>query len=277
MTIDQLKQLLRQYNLRPNKTLGQNFLLDDFVLQDIVDASGVKSDEAALEIGPGIATLSERLLQRAKFVLAVEKDPKFLPVLKAVKRNYKNFRFEIADILSFDFQAALRDFPTYRVVANIPYYITGKIIQLFLQSDHKPQSITLLVQKEVAQNIVAQPGQLNLLAISVQLYGEPKLIQAVPARAFFPAPKVDSAIVHIDLSRGPQYKVEDEKKLFRLLRACFAGKRKQLHNTLVNNLRLEKSTVNALLEQVQINPQARPQQLTIEQWLNLADQLKDLI
>lgn len=272
MTVEQLKALLRQYNLRPNKTLGQNFLLDDFVLQDIVDAAQIKPGEAVLEIGPGVATLTQRLVEKAEFVLAIEKDSKFYPLLHRLKKQYKNFDFHIADILAFDFQKTLADYKHYRVVANIPYYITGKIIQIFLQAKHRPQSITLLVQKEVARNIVAKPGQLNLLAISVQLYGEPQLVQQVPARAFYPAPKVDSAVVHIDLSQESKYKITDEKKLFRVLRACFAGKRKQIHNTLVNNLRLEKNAVAALLKKLHIDPQARPQQLTIEQWLELAEQ-----
>jgi 16S rRNA (adenine1518-N6/adenine1519-N6)-dimethyltransferase len=274
MTAEQLKDLLRRYGLKPNKTFGQNFLLDDFVMQDIVDAAGIQSGEAVLEVGPGIATLTERLLARAKFVLAVEKDPKFGPLLRPLQKQHKNFRYEIDDILSFDFQEALAGYPSYRVVANIPYYITGKIIQLFVRAEHKPKSITLLVQKEVARNIAAQPGQLNLLAISVQLYGVPHLVQTVPARAFYPAPKVDSAIVHIDLSGGPRYTVADEKKLFRVLRACFSGKRKQIHNTLVNNLHLEKSAIEALLQKVKIDSQARPQQLTIEQWLRLTEQIK---
>src|SRR5262245_36776001 len=154
MTVEQLKQLLRQNKLAPNKTLGQNFLLDEFVLQDIVDAAGIRPGEAVLEIGPGIATLTQRLLEQADLVLAIEKDPKFLQLLRNLKRAHKNLRYEIADILSFDFQKALQDYQHYRVVANIPYYITGKIIQLFLQAQRKPQSITLLVQKEVAQNIV---------------------------------------------------------------------------------------------------------------------------
>jgi 16S rRNA (adenine1518-N6/adenine1519-N6)-dimethyltransferase len=273
MTLEQLKSLLKKNHLSPNKTFGQNFLIDDFVLQDIVDESGISPAEAALEIGPGIATLTQRLLQKAKFVLAVEKDAKFLSLLKSLKKESKNFRFEIADILSFDFQKELKGYDSYRVVANIPYYITGKIIQLFLRAEHKPLSVTLLVQKEVAQNIVAKPGQLNLLAISVQLYGEPKLIQIVPAKSFYPAPKVDSAIVHIDLSRGPRYQIEDDKNLFRILRACFAGKRKQLHNTLVNNLHLPKEQVTEVLQKLKIDPQARPQQLTIEQWLDLEKHL----
>jgi len=275
MTQEQLKNILHKYRLQPNKTFGQNFLMDDFVLQDMVDAAGIQTGEAVLEVGPGIATLTERLLQKAEVVLAVEKDKKFIPLLRNLQRHHNNFQFEIADILAFDFQKALAEYSRYRVVANIPYYITGKIVQLFVRARHKPQSITLLVQKEVAQNITAQPGQLNLLAISVQLYGEPHLVQTVPAKSFFPAPKVDSAIVHIDLSKGPRYTISDEKKLFRVLRACFSGKRKQIHNTLVNNLRLEKSTVTALLQKVNIDPQARPQQLAIEQWLELTRVIPD--
>ncbi len=274
MTVEQLKDLLRKYRLAPNKTYGQNFLLDDFVLQDMVDAAGIKKGEAVLEVGPGIATLTEHLLPQADLVLAVEKDPKFAPLLRGIQKRHKNFRYEISDILAFNFSEALSDYTLYRVVANIPYYITGKIIQLFVRAKRKPQSITLLVQKEVARNIAAKPGQLNLLAISVQLYGEPRLVQTVPARSFYPAPKVDSAIIHIDLSGGPRYQIPDEKKLFRVLRACFSGKRKQIHNTLVNNLHLEKSAVSTLLQKAKVDPQARPQQLTIDQWLLLTEQIK---
>jgi len=235
----------------------------------MVDASGLSADEAVLEVGPGIATLTNYLADKAKFVLSVEKDAKFGTMLKRFKKEHKNFRYEIADILSFNFQEALKEYPRYRVVANIPYYITGKIIQLFLRAEHKPQSITLLVQNEVAHNISARPGQLNLLAISVQLFGEPRFVQKVPARSFYPAPKVDSAIIHIDLSGGPRYAIADEKKLFRVLRACFAGKRKQIHNTLVNNLQLDKNEVELMLKKIGVSPQARPQQLTIDQWLDL--------
>jgi 16S rRNA (adenine1518-N6/adenine1519-N6)-dimethyltransferase len=274
MTPEQLKILLRQYKLSPNKTYGQNFLLDDFVLQDIVDAAGIQSGEAVLEIGPGIGNLTEKLLERADFVLSIEKDPKFLPRLKALKKDHKNFRFEVADILSFDFQTALKDYPAYRLVANIPYYITGKIIQLFLRAKNKPLSITILVQKEVAQNLAAKPGRLNLLALSTQLYGDAKIIQKVPAKSFYPAPKVDSSIVQIELLPGPRYPDLDEKKLFRILRACFAGKRKQLHNTLINNLGLDREAVSELLARHKISTQARPQELSLDQWVRLSQDIE---
>ena len=162
----------------------------------------------------------------------------------------------------------------YKVVANIPYYITGKIVQLFLQQPHKPESLTLLMQKEVAKNIVAKPGQLNLLAISVQLYGQAKLVSIVPALKFYPKPKVDSAVIHIELYKKPKYKLPDEKKFFRVLRACFAGKRKQIHNTLVNNLGLEKDIVAEVLAKLKIEPRTRPQQLSIQQWVELVDSIE---
>jgi len=164
--------------------------------------------------------------------------------------------------------------PQYKVVANIPYYITGKIVQLFLKQEHKPKSMTLLMQKEVANNIVAKVGQLNLLAISVQLYGDAKLVTKVPAFKFHPAPKVESAVIHIELFSKPKYKLKDEQKFFRVLRACFAGKRKQIHNTLTNNLGLEKTVALQSLENINVDPTARPQQLTIEQWIKLVDSIE---
>lgn len=274
MTVEQLKNTLKRFGWKPNKTYGQNFLLDEFILEDMVDFAGVKKSDAVLEVGPGIGNLTERLLKRAQFVLSVEKDPKFLPILKGLAKRFKNFRYEVADILEFDFQKVLGVAQPYRVVANIPYYITGKIVQLFLQAKHKPVSITILIQKEVAQNLTAQAGDLNLLAISVQLYGHPKLVKIVPAHKFFPAPKVDSAIVHISIPLTPPHQVKDEKKLFRILRACFTGKRKQIHNTLVNNLHLEKMYVAQVLAELQIDPAWRPQQLEIPQWLALTEKLK---
>lgn len=273
MTIETLKSLLRHYHLNPNKTYGQNFLMDETVLEDMIDEAGIIATDTVLEIGPGIGNLTERLLKRAGRVVSIEKDPQFLNVLKALAKDHKDFEYIVGDALTVNFQGLLAGKP-YKVVANIPYYITGKIVQLFMKAEHKPVSLTLLMQKEVAQNIVAKPGNLNLLAISTQLYAEAKLVTIVQANKFYPAPKVDSAVVHITLHRKPKYKLSDEKKLFRILRACFAGKRKQLHNTLTNNLKLEKIAVEKILKELNIDPAARPQQLTIDQWLSLADKLE---
>ncbi len=302
MDTDQLKKFLRSYNLKSNFTYGQNFLIDDLVLQDIVDAAEVSPNDAVLEIGPGIGNLTRLLCQRAGFVLSVEKDPKFFPILKSIKKDYpENFRFEIADALEFDFQAAFRsrsadenpdlristdrairsypDHPDrirksgsdYKVVANIPYYITGKILQMLMATKAKPSGITILTQKEVARNICAKAGDLSILAISIQLFGQPEIVQTVLAKSFYPAPKVDSAIVKIDLFKEPKYILSDEKRFFKIVKACFAGKRKQIHNTLVNNLALDKNSVAGILSQLKINPAARPQELSIEEWIELVD------
>jgi 16S rRNA (adenine1518-N6/adenine1519-N6)-dimethyltransferase len=284
MDLEQLKNLLRNYRLKPNFTYVQNFLIDDVVLEDIVDAAEVKSDDAILEIGPGIGNLTRLLCERAGFVLSIEKDPKFQPLLHAVKKDHRdNFRYEFADALEYDFQKFFLELSTkhlalstgYKVVANIPYYITGKILQTLLTAKFKPSSITVLTQKEVAENLSAKAGGLGLLAISVQLYGQPKLVQKVLARSFYPAPKVDSAIVNIKLFPKPKYEIGDEKRLFKIIKACFAGKRKQLHNTLTNNLRLEKSRALEILSELKIKPSARPQELTIEQWIELAKKIEN--
>lgn len=162
---------------------------------------------------------------------------------------------------------------SYKVAANIPYYITGKILRMLLAAKIKPTSITILTQKEVAQTLAAKAGDLSLLAISVQLYGEPRLVKIVPAKSFYPQPKVDSAIVRIDIHPKPKYNFADEKQFFRVLRACFAGKRKQLHNTLKNNLGLEKGRVDKILSAAKINPAARPQELSIAQWIDLSKKI----
>ncbi len=286
----QLKKFLQSRGLKPNVTYGQNFLIDDIVLQDIVDAAEVSKQDKVLEIGPGVGTLTELLCARAGFVLSIEKDPQFLPVLYGIKKNFRdNFRYEIADALEFDYIKAFSEevldetvqkksgsatrYPltasNYKVVANIPYYITGKILQMLLTAKHKPSSITVLTQKEVARNVIAKPGNLSILAISVQLFGEPRLVQIVPAKSFFPAPKVDSAVLQIHLFDKPRYEVGDEKKFFALLRACFSGKRKQIHNTLKNNLHLSTEQVEKVLSEANIKPTARPQELTIENWIAL--------
>lgn len=276
MNLEQLKDLLRKHNMRPNATYGQNFLIDDIVLQDIVDAAEVTKEDAVLEIGPGIGNLTEKLCERAGFVLSLEKDPKFFPILHGIKKDHKdNFRFEITDALDYNFQDffAKEGFKSYKVVANIPYYITGKILQMLLTAKFKPSSITVLTQKEVAENLSAEAGKLGILAISVQLFGQPKFVQKVLARSFYPAPKVDSAIIRVDLFKKLKYEIEDEKKFFKILKACFAGKRKQIHNTLVNNLHLEKAQALKILSDVNIPPTARPQELTIEQWVELVKKI----
>lgn len=285
MQNENIKKILKQYGLTPNFTYGQNFLDDEKVLSDIVSASKVKKDDVVLEIGPGLGDLTRRLCKEAGFVLSVEKDEKFLPILKSVKKDFsEKFSYDIADILEYNFQqeifkrvkdgnGRIGQDGSYKVVANIPYYITGKILEMFLTSKFKPTSITVLTQREVAERVVAKAGGLSVLAISVQIYGEPKIVSAVSKNSFYPVPKVDSAILHIDLFKSPKYKIVNEKKFFHLVKQCFAGKRKQLHNTLVNNLGLDKNYVMEILLSLKIDPAIRPQGLTIEDWVRLAGRI----
>lgn len=270
-----IKSWLKAQGLQPNVTYGQNFLLDGAVLDDIVEVSGVGPDDAVLEVGPGIGNLTERLLKKARFVLSVEKDPQFLPVLRRLRRQYRNFRFEIGDILSFDFVRALQElgFDRYRVAANIPYYISSKLLQLFLTAKVKPERLTVLLQREVARAVVAGPGDLSVLALSVQLYGEPRLVRSVPAAVFYPKPKVDSAVLCVDTFKKPRVAV-NERAFFRVVRACFSGKRKQLHNTLKNNLGLSEPAVTEVLSKAKVSPSARPQELSLAQWAKLVQAIE---
>ncbi len=272
MTIETLKNILKHYKLNPNKTYGQNFLMDETILEDMIDEAGVKAGDMVLEVGPGIGNLTERLLQHEAKVLSIEKDPQFTNVLETLSEEHKNLSYEVTDVLTFNFSERLKD-KSYKVIANIPYYITGKIVQLFMHAAHKPESLTLLMQKEVAYNIAAELGSLNLLAISVQLYADARVVCVVPGHKFYPAPKVDSAVIQITLHKKPKYKIKDEAKLFRILRACFSGKRKQLHNTLTNNLQLDKQVVADALSKLKIDSTIRPQALSLEQWISLSDTL----
>ncbi len=274
MTPETLKQLLIDYGLSPNKTYGQHFLMDEFVLQDMLDSAEVNKDDVVIEVGPGIGNLTKFLIDRAGKVVAIEKDPQFTNVLNSLRNKNKNFDYVLDDVLSTEVDTVLSGTgvgkkSSYKVVANIPYYVTGKIVQYFLKQPRKPISMTLLMQKEVAQNITARAGDLNLLAISVQLYADCELTEIVRAEKFYPAPKVDSAVLHIKLHPKPKYQIPDEKKLFKVLRACFTGKRKQIHNTLVSNLGLSKQQVEELLQKLNLDPKLRPQQLSIQQWIDL--------
>ncbi len=274
MTKETLIELLRNAGVKANKTYGQNFLLNEVFLEDMIEIAGVKKGEWVLEIGPGIATLTERLLQHGANVLAVEKDDTFIRILRNLKKDYKDsFRFELEDFLKFYFVKKLRELtgeetPKYKVVANIPYYITGKIIQTLLQAEVKPQSITIMVQKEVAKNVVAEKGDLNILALSVQMYADAKLAFMVTPNNFFPSPKVDSAVLHMDVLAKPRVDVPD-KAFFKLIKACFAGKRKQIHNSLANFLHTDKTGAVEILKKAGIKPELRPQDLDLEDWERL--------
>ncbi len=275
--MENIKSFLKKYGFQPNHLLGQNFLLNELTLEKIVEAAELKPGDQVIEIGSGIGNLTKLLADNADFVLAIEKDERYFPILKDVlgaslqshtktAKSISNVKLVFADVMRLNFQELVK--PGYKVVANIPYYITGKIIEMLLAAKKRPSRIVLLMQKEVAERIVAPVGELSILAISVQLFAEAKVLHFVPKEDFYPVPKVDSAILILDLLEKPRYDV-DQKKFFKVIKAAFAGKRKQIHNTLKNNLKLSADRAEEVLLRSKIDPKSRPQELGLQQWFEL--------
>ena len=261
--------LLKRYNLRAHKGLGQNFLQDPLALEKIVSAAEIQPTDTVLEIGPGLGSLTRYLAVSAKEVVAVELDEGLIPPLKAVLAPYQNVRLMHGDILKL----APTDLITerdYIVAANIPYYITSAVIRHLLENEPKPRRIVLTVQKEVAQRICAKPGDMSLLALSVQVYGKPRIAAHIPAEAFFPAPKVDSAVLCIDIYPAPLIKEELLEPFFKLIKAGFSQKRKTLRNSLSSGLHIAPAQAAEVLTQADIDPQRRAETLSIEEWERLS-------
>jgi 16S rRNA (adenine1518-N6/adenine1519-N6)-dimethyltransferase len=263
-----ISSLLREHNLRPDKSLGQNFLTDPNILEKIVQIAGVTSTDSVLEIGAGLGHLTAHLAKHAKAVTAVEVDPRFIPVLSKQLASYSNIRLVEGDILELD-QADLIKEDGYLVVANIPYYITSKIIRMLLESDTKPREIILTIQYEVAKRVTADSGKLNILALSVLMYGIPRMELRIPAGAFYPPPKVDSAVIKIDLHTDPLLPGKQRDLFFQLVKAGFLHKRKTLRNSLSKGLSWSTDRVEALLEETEIDPSRRAQTLSIPEWIKL--------
>jgi 16S rRNA (adenine1518-N6/adenine1519-N6)-dimethyltransferase len=274
------RRLLRQSNLRAKKGLGQHFLIDEAVLETITSAAELTSSDVIMEIGPGLGILTKELARQAGWVIAIELDKKLAAILGQTLTSFNNVTIVNGDILKIDPVALLQEqktklLPTltnlfnYKVVANLPYYITSPVLRHFLETSVKPQIMVVMVQKEVAEAIVARPGQMSVLSISVQFYGEPRVISYVPAHCFYPAPEVDSAILRIDLYLKPAVVVDDENSFFELVRAGFTASRKQLGNSLAQGLGKQKTEVLPLLTEANIMPQRRAETLTLEEWARL--------
>jgi len=264
--------LLKRYNLRARKGLGQNFLQDPLALEKIISAAEIQQTDTILEIGPGLGSLTRYLAISAKEVVAVELDPNLLPPLKAVLSPYQNVRLIHGNILKLSPKDLIND-KDYIVVANIPYYITSMVIRHLLESESKPRRIVLTVQKEVAQRICAAPGDMSLLALSVQVYGKPRIAAHIPAEAFFPAPKVDSAVLVVDIYPSPLIKEELLDTFFKLIKAGFSQKRKTLRNSLSSGLHISSTDAVNMLARVNIDPKRRAETLSIEEWERLSENL----
>ena len=266
MTINQLKSTLSRFHIKPNKLLGQNFLLSEEALDKIVEAGELDSNDLVLEIGPGLGVLTIRLAERAGKVLAVEKDKKIYQALRKILKRYKNIKLINKDALFFDPTAYNLQHTTYKLIANIPYYLTGKIIQNFLTMENKPSLMVLLLQKEVALRLTARPGEMSLLSVSAQFYSDLEIISTVGKENFYPVPAVDSAIVKLKVLPKSRFGV-DEKKFFQLIKIGFSGRRKQLHNNLTSGL--GAGNYKKILSEIGLNPLIRAQDLSLEDWHKL--------
>lgn len=262
------KHLLDQYQLEPKKSLGQNFLFDENVLERIVAAADLQPADEVLEIGPGLGALTRPLAHTARRVVAVELDDRFLPILQAELAGFINVDIIHGDILAQD-PARLFSRP-YKVIANVPYYITGAILRHLLAATHKPTCLVLTVQKEVAERLTAVPPHMSLLAVSAQVYGRPQTITTIKAGAFWPRPEVDSAVVRLDVYSEAErpLPLAAESAFFRLVKAGFSQKRKQLQNNL-RQLELKKEDVVKWLASVGIDGRRRAETLALDEWLQL--------
>lgn len=252
--------------VKPKKELGQHWLHDDESLQAMCDIASLNDSDYVVEVGPGLGTLTQKLAQQAHEVLAIEFDADLAADLPR-RIQAPNVTVTNQDILRFD----LTTLPVgYKVIANIPYYLTSNLIRILSESSNPPQSATLLVQKEVAERVAAGPGDMSLLSVTAQMYFEPSLGMLVPAELFTPPPKIDSQIVHLQHRSEPLYGTLDSKHLFRIVKAGFSNRRKTLLNSLSAGLQISKDDTRVLLERATINPQSRPQELDLEEWITLA-------
>lgn len=262
------RALLRRYRLRPDKRLGQNFLVDPAALERIVQAAEVEPGDSVLEIGAGVGTLTARLAREVRRVVAVEFDERLMAPLHEVLRGQTHVEIIRADALRLDLEGMMRGEP-FRVVANIPYQITSHLLRRLMEMRAGPDRVVLTLQAEVVDRVVASAGEMSLLALSVQVYGRASRRARIPAGAFFPAPRVDSAVLRIDRHPSPLVPTEHLPMFFRLARAGFQQRRKQLRNALAAGLGLPVGEVTRLLEQASIRPECRAQQLRLDDWERL--------
>ena len=262
-----LQELCKKYNLSPSKKYGQNYLITDSPIKKMIEAADLKKSDTVVEIGPGFGVLTFALTEKVNKVIAFEIE----------KKLEEYWQENSPENLEMIWGNVLNQFPTisfqlleYKVVANLPYQITSNILRTLLELENKPESITVMVQREVADRIVAKPGDMSMLAVSVQYYGESKKIAKVSKGNFWPSPKVDSAVLHIDINSKQEDK-EFDKKFFRVVKAGFANKRKQLWRNLAVGLKIEAEQIKHILNIVTGNEKVRAEELSVEQWKEITD------
>lgn len=276
--IGTIKDILTRYGFSFSKSLGQNFLVNPSVCPRMAEMGGAESGVGVIEIGPGIGVLTQELCQRADKVIAIEIDKRLMPVLDETLADFDNVKVINEDVMKIDLHKLINEeFKGMKVVvcANLPYYITSPIIMGLLEDNLPIEAITVMVQKEAAQRICAEVGtrQSGAVTVAVNFYSKPKMLFNVSAGSFMPAPKVDSAVIRLDILKKPAVEVTNPKKFFKVVKASFSQRRKTIPNSLSSGLGIDKQTINKLLSECNINLQARAEQLTMEDFKNISNAL----
>lgn len=276
--LKETKFILDKYHIHANKNLGQNFLVDDDTVSGIIEAANISKDDLIIEIGPGLGTITKELLERAGKVICIELDERMIEILNDRFSLYDNFELINEDVLKVDLQTLINkeNMKTTKVVANLPYYITTPIIMKLLEERLDIETITVMIQKEVAERLVAEPGKGESGAITygVHYYTKPKTVLQVPNTAFIPEPKVNSTVIQLEVQKEPTVKVSNEEKLFELIKIAFMQKRKTLVNALTNSNKYgTKEKVEKVIEEMGLDLRIRPEKLTLENYAELAEMI----
>ncbi len=272
------KFIMDKYHITANKNLGQNFLVNDDAVTGIVDAANVSKDDLIIEIGPGLGTLTKELLDRAGKVICIELDKRMIEILNDRFSMYDNFKVLNDDVLKVNLKELIAEekVKTTKIVANLPYYITTPIIMKLLEERLDIETITVMIQKEVADRLVTKPGTGDTGAITyaIHYYTNPKRVLEVPNTAFIPEPKVNSTVINLEVLKEPKVAVKDEKKLFDVIKTAFMQKRKTLLNALANSNKYgSKEQICKTLELLSIDNRVRPEKLTLEEFAKIADEI----
>lgn len=268
--IKQTLDLCKMYDIQPQKSKGQNFLISEDVYDKIISYADLKPEDTVLEVGPGLGFLTFKLAQKVKKVLAVELDSKIVEVLQILIQGSKNKNIKIfnKDILTAKGDNFSKISP-YKIVSNLPYNITSIFLRKFLSLSHKPELIVLMLQKEVVSRIIARPPKMSLLSLSVQFYAEVELMLDVPRNNFYPSPEVDSAIIKIIPNKKLLDSYQEEKKFFKLLRVAFSAKRKMLKNNLEIGLKIDEEIIKKVFKELDLDLKVRAEQISLEEWLKI--------
>lgn len=270
--------ILNKYGLRANKKLGQNFLINESIIYDIVKKANVTKEDVVIEIGPGLGSLTKELINNAKKVIAIELDPNMIDILKSRFGIFDNFEVIYGDVLKIDLEELIKGYDSVKVVANLPYYITTPIIMKLLEDKLKIKSITVMVQKEVGERICAthKDKEYGAITVSVQYYSEPQIIIDVPKENFLPAPEVDSCVIRLDMREKPLVSLKDEKLFFRLVKGSFTQRRKTINNSLTCSGK-SKEEIIAALNKLGIDSKLRAENLSIQQYADIANTLVEAV